>query len=406
MIYFFVLFLLFVCIYVYDYRRYNIGSLVAYFTIALLLIGIAGLRYRLGIDSTTYEAQYKSMPSFEALANYDYATTRYEPGFIVFVGIAKAISPDFTYFQILHAIFVNSIIFWFVYKNTENKFIGITLYYICLYLNLNMEVLRESLAVCAFLLAWPFFRDGKWIFYYLFAILACFFHASATVTLFLPICLLPGIRKFFRLGYRTFFICIGLFVIAFILQKKVFLLVEASGLNQSLADKAQLYSKSHFGGMNLNIIGMTDVVLRNIFFPWVAIWYLRNRIKILGDKFDLNWLRKIETLVTMGIYFAVVTLVIFIFNRFNNYFGMFSYVAIASCFFTKLELPKKRVKISGATWSAILFVILFLNFRGYLAGTYGSSARKTYTIYYPYTSRLNPVDDPDREMIYRYAKKL
>lgn len=346
------------------------------------------------------------MPTFEDLGRAKFSGIRYEPGFVVFASLARSLSPDFTLFQFFHAIVVNTIIFWFVYKNTKNKFIAITLYYVCLYLNLNTEVLRESLAVCCFLLAWPFFRDGKWICYYLMIILAMTFHISATMLLFFPLCAIPGIRTLFTLGKRNIFICLIIFGICLLIQRRFFSVIQSMSSSDIVSERAEIYAKSSFGGIILNVLGMVEYTIKLIIIPLCALWFLKAKYSIDKTSKENKSFQKMEILIIIGIYLVVVSFVINIFNRYNNYLGLFNFIVISSCFFTKYESEKRQrpLKIPGIYWSLIFLFILLVNSNGYMAGTYGSDTNKRYSLYYPYYSRLNPQIDPKREEIYRYSK--
>lgn len=407
MIYFVVLLLLIPCIYFFDYRKNKRGDKVAYLIFYLFAVCIAGLRYRIGGDSIGYENAYERMPTLLSIWNFNFDSIRFEPGFIIFSCIPRTFSSDFTLFQFFHAFVINAVMFWFIARNTQNKYIGILLYFICNYLNLNTEVLRETLAVCMFLLAWPFFRDGKWLWYYLIMGLACFFHVSAVVTLILPLFMIPGIHEAFKLGKRTIIICLLVFGVCMFLQKRFFSIVEMLAQGSTLEERAQVYVKTSYGGMVLNLFGMTETLLRVMIFPLAALYYRRLQLKGADVKSKIyREYKGFETLVITGVYFAIGSLVIFILIRYNNYFSTFNYVLIASCFFTKFERKKRRFKIPAVAWSLLLVIYIGLNFKGYFGSTYGSESNKRYMLYYPYVSRLDPHEDYNREEVLRYSKHI
>lgn len=400
MMYFLIFILMLFGIYAFDYRKHSRGDLVYFWVICLLCIAVAGLRYRIGGDSVVYEQSYKTLPTMADLPTFKFNSVRYEPGYVVFASIARSFSSDFTYFQILHAFAVNLVVFWFVLKNTTNKYIALSLYFLGLYLNLNTEVLREALAVCCFLLAWPFFRDGKWIFYYIFAFLALSFHLSGGVMLFFPLFVLPGIRYCFRFGWQTLVICIVIFAVGLTMQKMFFGFIEKMSDNQSIIEKAQLYSKSHFGGSSLNIIGMLDHSLKTIIFPLAALWYMRYKIKTEGLEKDVKRFRRLEIIIITGVYFATLAMPINIAGRFNNYIALFNYTLIASCFFTWIWVKRRKFRLQAPIWAMIFVVIAYFNIKVYFASV-GNSSYKTYMIYYPYASRIDNQDDNNREAIMR-----
>lgn len=407
MIYLFIFLLIVAGIYLYDYKKLKATEMFAFCLLCLLFIATAGLRYRLGNDSVIYERDYATLPAFYELSSFRFSSVRFEPGFVIFSSIPRGLSSDFTLFQFFHATVVNIVIFWFINKNTQNKFIALLFYFICLYVNLNMEVLREALAVCCFLLAWPFFKKGQWIYYYLLALLAVTFHVSGIMILLFPIMAIPGVRYMFRLGPQTFFVCIALFIIGFIIQRKFFFFIEMMSSNDSMANKANLYAKNSLGGMRLNIFGVTEQLLKFVLIPALGLWYMKKKIKnSQSSESQQQWIKKIELIMVAGMYLAVLSLTITIFNRFNNYVGMFNYVTMASCFFTTLKIRNKRFYLRGGYWAFILLFVCAVYGKLYFANTHGSSTHKVYMVYYPYESRLDPKENYDREVIFRLFKHL
>ena len=376
-----------------------------YVVICVFLILIVGLRYRIGGDSIDYENEFNRIPTLVHLGSFRFESIRWAPGFTLFMIISKSLYPDFTMFQLLHATIVNSIIFWFILHNTRNKFIAICIYYISMYLYFNVEVLRESLAVCMFLLAWPFFRKGQWLFYYLMVIGATFFHVSALFTFLLPCLAIPGVRNLFRLGYKTIFILIILFGISLYIGERFFSMIKLLSMNETINERADVYGKSTtFGFMVLNVMGMLEAMLKDILIPVLALWFFRLTMKNKEGTDEYKAFRKMEILIMANIYISTVALSIIMVSRFSNYLNLFVYVMIASCFFQKVELKKKKrkVRLSSLYWSFIFLVVTSVYMKGYFGNTYGSSTNKRYMLYYPYYSVLDPQEDPRREEILRY----
>lgn len=402
MVYFIVFICLLAGIYAFDYKKISKGSLVAWCVLCAAFILIAGLRYRLGGDSIIYEDIYKKMPTLSQLEIFKFNNSRYQPGYVIFTAIPRSLSPDFTYMQIFHAIVVNVVVFWFIFNNTANRYIALTFYFTGLYLNMNMEILREALAVCCFLLAWPAFRDGKWLLYYLLVFLACSFHISALVCLIFPLTAIPGIRFLFRLGWQCLALCLVIFAICYTLQRQLIVMLGSITDNASILEKVQNYSKSNtYGNLNLNIFGMLEQIIKNILIPAAALWYMKKVARGAGDARLTRWVNRIELLIVTGIYFAVMTLIIPISSRFNNYVALFNFVTVASCFFTPLCLRKRKFRLPGYAWTSVFLVVLFFNVKLYFAASVVAKDHKFYSVYYPYYSRLDMKTDQKREEIFR-----
>lgn len=342
------------------------------------------------------------MPKLWEIEKFRFESTRFEPGFMMFASLTRSISPDFTLLQFSVAIVVNSVIFWFIKNNTPHKFLCLSFYFLALYLNLNTQVLREALAVSVFLLAWPYFRDGKWLQYYILALLASFMHTSALLTLFLPLSCVPGVREGFRFGWRTLFICVFLLVAGYLIQTRFTDFFMMLAVSDRLMDRVSVYSNDYAGGSVLNFFGAADLFIRSIMLPLVALYFTGNKMKKVTDKKILKNYNRLETMVLTCIYFSVLTIPIFIFSRYYNYFGIFALVIISSWAFSSLKFKKKTYKLNIGYWALILMIFYVFNFKAYFAPANKSGTLKTYMIYYPYATRLDPFMDSNREAIYRY----
>lgn len=402
MIYFIVLFLILMCVWAYDYRRHEMGSSFFYWFLYFLLVVIAGLRYRIGIDSIVYESIYEDVPTLAELGKFQFDKIRYEPGFMVFASLPRSISSDFTLLQIFQAIVVNLVVFLFIKANTRNKFFCLLLYYIVLYLNLTTQVMREALSLCCFLLAWPYFRDGKWLKYYLLMLFATFLHTSALLTLIFPIFTIPGIRNGFKLGWQVLIIGVVVLGIGFVIQQNFynfFMMISVSG---RMADRVMEYSTDADAGQVLNILGSLDLCIRNILFPVLAIYFLGKKVRREGDIHKIKEFEKLQVLVITSVYLTLMTIPMFIFGRYYNYLGLFNFIAISRWVFSYLNIGRKVYRLRPAYWFLVLLPFFFFQFKSYMGPINKSGSLRTYMIYYPYNSRIDMERDPNREALYKY----
>ena len=435
-----------VCVYAYDLRRHAPLYKFSYWGFFVVLVVLAGLRYRIGTDSIVYESQYDLVPMLWELPGFNFDSTRFEPGFMIFSSLARTFSSDFMWLQFLVSIVVNLVVFWFILRNTRHRFLCLTFYYIVLYLNLNTQVLREALAVSLFLLAWPSLRDGKWWLYYILTGLACFMHTSALFTLLIPIFCLPGIRELFVIGKRTIFILIIILASGVFIERHFSDVFSLMAVTQRVVDRVNTYSKSAFSSGHLNIFGFISTFVQCCLYPLLALYFANKAFKfkhkfkpsipsetvkvikenlaeekrenndnlVVADP-KLNLKEKEEEqkrakrefnrwqmLVLLGVYSMVLSLTMFIFGRYYNYFGMFCFAATADWAFGKLIVKGKEIRLKSSLWVIILLPWFFYNLYAYAAPANKSGTLKTYQIYYPYYSRLNPQVDPKREEIYRY----
>ncbi len=405
MIYFIILGAFLFLIFYYDYCQNKQRRLFWYVVMMVMLILVAGLRYRIGVDSIRYENYYEDLHTLPNLKADDFKDTRYAPLYIILASACRTITSDFTLLQMVIAIIVNCTVFYFFYRNTPHIYLAATFYYICLYLNLNTEVIREALAVCVFLWAWPFFRKGQWLIYYLLCVVAFFCHVSSIVMLLLPLFWIPGIRWFFTFGRQTYFIVLALMAAGFLVQIYFFDFIKAIAFTENMAERAEVYKESDLGGNTLNIVGALGEVFKLMLYPFLALYFLnkgRSKQNLSSD----TGLLKMEMMTLMSIYTAALTLGIAILSRYQNYFMFFAIATVSTCVFS--ELPgkgRKRYRIKFVMWVAVLLPLFAMQIYSlYFANFNKSGTLKNYMTYYPYSHRLDPQENPDRENVIRYSR--
>lgn len=128
-----ILLLLFFLSFSYDFLGHKRGYNLGYYFIYLLLVVVSGFRYRIGADTFAYQDFFEEEQVYLSdLSLADYFSYRWEPLFIFFVALIKSTINDFIFFQIVHSIIINSVVFWFISSNTKNKFTAVFLYFLYL----------------------------------------------------------------------------------------------------------------------------------------------------------------------------------------------------------------------------------------------------------------------------------
>lgn len=403
MIYFIILFFLLFCVYRFDYAKQRNFYSLCYWGTMVVLIVMAGLRYRIGIDSVGYEGVYLKWPTISQLFSHDYSADKHDPGFIILASIPRSVSDDFMLFQFFQSAIVNAVIFWFIYRNTQNRFFCLTLYFFVLYVFFNNEILRESLAVSCFLLGWPAFKKGNWLVYYIWAFLAFMMHSSAFITLLVPIFWLPGLRNFFRFGYSSLIVGVLVFVLGIFIQLRFGDLISALALTEKMSEKATLYADSKEYGHGLNLMGMLDTFMRFIAYSLLALWIYKGRNRRLSlEKNEQREAQKTEFMVMWLVYFALIGMSMVILLRFTNYFILFGFVLLSDVFLGKIYLREKIVRLRPLYWSIVMLPFFFFNFYYYVRPVNKAGNLHVYNKYLPYESRLEQKRDPTREAIFKF----
>lgn len=189
----FIYFAIPVCLY--DYHLASKSSDITYsrrvlsyfWSEMVLLILIAGLRNKVGLDTLGYMSMWKGIPLPTQLHSFDFLMAKYQPLWYILSSVCKSVNGEFCVFQIVHALIINSIIFFVIKACCKYVFTAALIYLLQTFLYFNCEVLRESLAVCMFLIAMKSFVECKWRKYYAWLVVGFMFHPSIIFAFFLPL---------------------------------------------------------------------------------------------------------------------------------------------------------------------------------------------------------------------------
>ena len=404
MIYFIIIALILFGVYRFDYCQKTNGRLVYWSILCFILICVAGLRYRLGQDTFTYLQNYETLNTFSHLKAIDFQKTRFAPGFVVLTSVFKEFTDEFTYFQFFQALVVNIVFFYFFYKNCRHIFFAALVYFFYLYFLMNFQQMREAFAVCIFLLAWPFFRDGKWVAWYLASLLAFMFHISAFMMFFLPLICVPGIRQLFIFGARTWLVALGVAVLSVAVQTIFFQYIEMIAISDSMLERIHRYQNSILGNSLLNLNGVLGSLFQYILYPLLALFFLKEK-KIYQGKETLLF-NKFDAFVLMSVYIAIFSISVSIVSRLNNYFFPFAIIALSDWIFGYIVVNGKRLRLRAIYW-VLIFLPMFVF---HVSGTYfrdinKSGSLKAYMVYYPYSSILDRTIDSNTEKTIKYIRR-
>ena len=116
MIYVVVFILLLIPVVKYDLMAKSGGENKWYYLNLIVLILLAGLRYRVGGDTLMYMSVYNEWPAIDELKYFDFETALYNPLWYIYTSLPRSISDEFWVFQMIQAVIVNSVFFWFFKK--------------------------------------------------------------------------------------------------------------------------------------------------------------------------------------------------------------------------------------------------------------------------------------------------
>lgn len=380
MIYFVVLLLMLIPVVRFDLMQIKKGQQVWYYTNLIVLILLAGLRFRVGGDTILYMVLFESYPDLSELAYFDFEEAVYNPLWYILNSFSKTISDSFTVFQLFHATFVNVVFFSFFKRYTRYYFTAILIYYCCYYLYFNLEILREILCICILMLAYPYLEKGKWVRYYLCCVIALFIHYSAGLLLFFPL-VFKIIKK--ENFWLTLCSCGVLFVtFCFVDVVSILLSFVLRGEGQ-LAILAEKYFEAE-----ISLGGLLYQCL--LCFPVMVLLYVHTKNRIEENNgFGL--------LLMVSCLIYVFSMFVNGFWRLSNYFVPFFIVYMVNTIYHMYDFRKERQVSTLCLWAAMC-VFSFTSFYYYYkdASEFLPGAR-FYHIFYPYHSVLDPEIDEFRE---------
>lgn len=359
----------------YDTQLNKGSGRILYIFSFLSFVVLSGLRYKVGGDTLEYFRSFDTqIPKLQNLTLNVFVELRYEPLWIIFNSVCKSIVDDFSFLQFVHAFFVNYVLFRFFKNYTTYKFTAILVYFLFYYLYLNFEILRESIAICLFLLAYPFLEKKENIKYFLLIGCACMFHISAIILFILP---------FFKINElnRKVLIKMVLFVLlAFIFLQIAPFLIPNEDLRVRFIEY-QMFTPS-FAGFTFYLL---------IYFVGPLFVY-----------FKYTKYREVMFPNLIFIYFTIAIIVSYLtgLSRFINYFMPFMTVYFVNFLFMLSTVKRYRqVKVFVIP---IVFGIAFApKYMFYMRDTSENvPGTHKYNLYLPYTSIFKKEEDENRELLF------
>lgn len=349
MIYVVVFILLLIPVVKYDLMAKSGGENKWYYLNLIVLILLAGLRYRVGGDTLMYMSVYNEWPAIDELKYFDFETALYNPLWYIYTSLPRSISDEFWVFQMIQAVIVNSVFFWFFKKySPQYYFSAILLYYVGYYCYFNMEIMREILCICVLMLVTPCLLNKRWIPYYIGCVVAVYIHFSAIIMFFLPLLFL----LFRKPSWKVLLLIMGSVIVFLNIVNLAALLVSIFSLNDKLAVLIEKYMDNQS-----NIAGMISEFIT--FLPVLGIVYLREQNQ------DIDYKDKFLPIV-MGIVFAFSLAMGFVgFARFVNYFIPFVLVVTVHTVYYYLSNVELKLRQVSSTVLVGTLCVLFFNYSYY-----------------------------------------
>ncbi len=372
MLYAIIVLLLICCVYIYDIYKCTSYKYIVFYSFIGLLIFLNVFSYQIGGDTPNYiyswKNEYKSIFEMNLFDEFE-LRSRERPGWIILTSLLKGVCDDIIILRLVLACWVNLIVAYFIRHNTRFVFSALLMYFVVAYFNYNFEILRESISVTFFLLAYKYYENGSWLKYFGCFLCAFMFHESSLVMLILPL-----FRLFDNVGSRKMAIVALSAYLVFISLDLVSILTNVVPDSFSFYVKFQSYMESETYGVS-KVSNRLLSFLSSVCGPLVSFFILRRdpEKKILS------------LMIFISVVFNILTSNIFIFYRFANYIMLpllIAYIDVVFLLSKKFTLGNSRL---------ILFVpmlLIYLIYKVdsvYFSGAVDETGMRFYDRYYPYT---------------------
>lgn len=377
MIYLIVLFVLIILSVRYDIQGKTKYRDEWYLGMLAVFILIAGLRWRIGTDTVGYLYKfYHVNPYLENFSFKNYPIGK-DPLYVLLNSIVKTLWGRFYVVQLIHASFVNILLFNYIKRHSQCIFTCIFFYAIYGYLGYNTEIMRASMSIVVCLYANDFILNKKWFKGYLLYFVALLFHAQTIVMFFTPFLFF---LKLNRKGLVT--LCIAL-VFGFFVQGLLGDYLELLEFGDRIQDKAEAYVESDRYGGSKSFNGILKI-FAYIITALCCLFFLKKK------RFSCDLL-KLEPLMMLYMFFLAMNIGMAITYRYVDCYKIYAIFLFAEFF---VYLAKDRRFSFGLSYCrailffSLLFVAIYFNL---------FNKKEPYKKYYPYTSIIDKTIDPDKE---------
>lgn len=334
-----------------------------YNIIFVIFVLMAGLRYRVGVDTTfSMYTFFHNTPSldhfFDDITLFQYPLWKLLNSFVFTIG------GMWYWVQLIQTAFVNFLLFRYFKKHCKYIFTCLFFYYIWLYAAINFEEMKASFAIVLSLYSYDYIIEKKYLYGIAFLLLGCMFHPSAIlVALF-------AFMTFIRFNSLGIIFLVCSFIIGDVLSNG-FDYYFFFGFDDFFLEKAEHYVESDifFARDNKSVLFYIIRIAPLMLYPLASFLYVKHKKSFLD-------ILKLEPYLIIGLFMVGISSSVIIFYRYNNF-----YIPIFILFISQATVDLIKAKSSiGLVW-LIIIPLFFLNIYYYNKGRIDK--------FYPYSSVID-----------------
>lgn len=304
----------------------------------VILALISAFKYGVGPDTPNYMKAYEMMPPINELTLLDFVVFRFQPLYTLINSICKFITDNFILVQICQSVLFFTSTYLLMKELKVRKFYVLVFIFLYFYFISGLTAMRESFAMSFCFFAFKYYRERRWVMFYIFILIALGFHTGSIVFTILPFFHLFDVNKKRNMGYMVFLsLLIALFAWKFL-----------SGYNGSSETSGSVgrYLNADSAGLSIANIIKNILVL---FVLYRSVFFMK------GEKGDI---------IMMATFYVVLDLL-------GNalipmMFRISSYFTLMFCYAMCLILGDKRINIFFKYVVIVLFfyqpVARYINF--------------------------------------------
>lgn len=361
--------------YLYDINKLTYKRIELYWILFWILVLFAGLRYRVGSDTIVYIGMFEYTPPITKLFSIGLDKFNYEPLWMIYFSFWKYIG-SFYLFQLSTAFIINFSIFKFAKKYTRNIFSFVLFYYLLFYIGNNFEAIRQGVAISVAIWAFPYWKNKKWIKYFIISFISFNIHDSAVIMFITPL------LRYINFKLKYFFALLIVLCFYVLLEHSILLkinnLLSLYYAGIGIVDKFSIYAEmdtSH----NVNYY-INHWYIPVIFIPSLLIYTHHANIKVN----NLN-------IIFLFCFFGIIMSFMSVLGRLGNYLYIFIIMFISDLFVIFVRRSKLNIKSRFILFIIALTPPLFINYMSQY------EHHRFYKKYYPYSSIFHEFKDSDRE---------
>ena len=382
MIYFVVLILILILTIRYDINGKTEYRDQWYNAVLIILILIAGLRFRLGEDTLNYMYFfYNDFPSLFDLDIDTFLNSDQPPLWILLNSIVKTLGGRFFVVQLIQATILNALVLKFFKKHSSYPFACVALFFLWRYQWFSMVVMKAAVALSIMLFANDYFLEKKYLKGSLLLLLATGFHQSSVVFLIVPF------LTFLRFNIVGVILIVFAYFFGAFLQNQLGDIFSLFEVAEGMSDKLDDYMESGFmTTQNYNIIYFVLNIVIFIVYSLMSIVYLKRNCK------DSPVL-KLEPILMLTLIFLSMHFSIHVMYRYIYALSPYLIIFIVEYL---IEFSKNTLSLSKSlSYLRSLIIILPL-----VASFVYTHNPFTHPGFNPYSSVIERSFDEDREKYY------